>query len=378
MNYRFQIFSQAKDLPQDWNAIVAPHNILLSHQYFQVLDESQPMNMKCYFGSFFLNDELIGGCLFQYLDFENHETFQSAEISCGIRNIITKKFVRNLLLLGNNMLTGQNAFYFNQEKITSKVKGELLHSALNEIQKTITKPSLVILKDFSEEQTQTFKNKTYKSYFPFTVQPNMVLKIRQEWIHFEAYKNSFSKKYQQRITSARKKSLTIEKSELDLEDVKFHSKDLHLLYQNVAENASLNTFFLPENHFESLKENLGDLFKLFGYFENNILVGFYTIILNGKTMDTYFLGYHKEVQKEKQLYLNMLLDMVNFGIEEKFSTIVFGRTALEIKSTIGAVPEEIFGLIKHNNTVINVLVPKLFPYLEPKSEWIQRNPFRNI
>ncbi|MEC5157128.1 8-amino-7-oxononanoate synthase [Chryseobacterium sp. MP_3.2] len=378
MNYKFQIFSQAKDLPQDWNSIVAPHNILLSREYFQVLDDSQPINMKCYFGGFFLNDELIGGGLFQYLDFQNHETFQSAEISCGIRNIITKKFVRTLLLLGNNMLTGQNAFYFNEEKITSKVKGELLQSALSEIQKTIKKPSLVILKDFSDKQTQTFKTKTYKSYFPFSVQPNMVFKLRQEWTNFEAYKSSFSKKYQQRITSARKKSLTIEKKELDLEGVKFHSKVLHSLYHNVAENASINTFFLPENHFKSLKENLGDRFKIFGYFEKGVLVGFYTIILNGKNIDTYFLGYNKEVQKEMQLYLNMLLDMINFGIEQKFSTLIFGRTALEIKSTIGAVPEEIFGLIKHNNKIINSLVPKLFPYLEPKSEWIQRNPSGKI
>lgn len=378
MNYSFQIFNQPKDLPQNWNGVVSPCNILLSREYFQVLDESQPLNMKCYFCGFFFKDELIGGCLFQYLDFQIHSTFQSTSISYKIRNIISKKLVKNLLLLGNNMLTGQNAFYFDEEKMTSETRCELLQKALEEIQKTIKKPSLIIVKDFEENEIKSFKHTFFKSYFQFSVQPNMVINIRKEWENFENYKNSFSKKYKLRISSARKKSLNLEKKELDLEAVKFYAHELHVLYQNVAENASINTFFLSENHFESLKGNLGDVFKIFGYFENSMLVGFYTIILNGKNMETYFLGYDKEVQKEKQLYLNMLLDMVEYGIEQQFSTIIFGRTALEIKSTIGAIPEEIYGMIKHNNKFVNALVPKLFPYLEPKSEWIQRNPFKKI
>lgn len=92
-------------------------------------------------------------------------------------------------------------------------------------------------------------------------------------------------------------------------------------------------------------------------------------------MDTYFLGYDKELQKPKQLYLNMLLDMVDFAIEHQLESIVFGRTALEIKSTVGAEPVQIFGLIKHSNFFINKMMPKIFPFIEPKVEWLQRKPF---
>ena len=93
---------------------------------------------------------------------------------------------------------------------------------------------------------------------------------------------------------------------------------MNFLYQNVAENAPFNTFFLSENHFESMKENLSQNFRVFGYFLDEKLIGFYTLILNNKDVDTYFLGYDKELQKEKQIYLNMLLDMVEFGINERF------------------------------------------------------------
>ncbi|MNY41463.1 hypothetical protein D3C86_1762760 [compost metagenome] len=72
----------------------------------------------------------------------------------------------------------------------------------------------------------------------------------------------------------------------------------------------------------------------------------------------------------------MLFDMTEFGISNQFKRIVFGRTALEIKSTIGAEPVEIFGLIKHNNKAINPFMEKIFTSLNPKVEWIQRKPFK--
>lgn len=151
---------------------------------------------------------------------------------------------------------------------------------------------------------------------------------------------------------------------------------MNKLYHNVVDNAAFNTFFLAENHFGKMKENLDEKFRIFGYFSESELVGFYTLLINNNDVDTYFLGYHKELQKEKQVYLNMLLDMVELGITHQFERIIFGRTALEIKSTIGAEPTEIFGLIKHNNFIINPFMKILFPAISPKTEWVQRKPFK--
>lgn len=204
----------------------------------------------------------------------------------------------------------------------------------------------------------------------------MILNIKPEWNSFEDYSNDLSKKYRARLKSAKKKIEGIQKRELDIESIKKYQNEMNILYQNVAENASFNTFFLTKNHFESMKHNLKDNFKVFGYFFNDNLIGFYTLILNNKDIDTYFLGYDKEIQKEKQIYLNMLFDMTEFGISKQFKRIVFGRTALEIKSTIGAEPVEIFGLIKHNNKAINPFMEKIFTSLNPKVEWIHRRPFK--
>lgn len=376
MAYNLKIYNSVSELPLQWNAVLGNKNIMLSKEYFHVLESSRPDNMQCYYVGFFIDNELIGGALFQYLNFQNHATFQKNEIWCNIRNFFARIFSKDVMILGNNMLTGQNGFYFDADKITLEQVIPLLDKAVQTMQKEIRKTSLIIYKDYQSNFIQYFKDKNHQEYFRFSVQPNMMLKLKENWNVFEDYLNDFSKKYRTRVRSARKKFEGIEKREMNFDDIKRYQNEMNILYQNVAENAPFNTFFLAENHFESMKENLNQNFKIFGYFLDQKLIGFYTLILNNEDIDTYFLGYNKELQKEKQLYLNMLLDMVEFSINNKFKRIIFGRTALEIKSTIGAEPIEIFGLIKHNNILLNQFMGRIFSSLNPKAEWVQRRPFR--
>ena len=78
------------------------------------------------------------------------------------------------------------------------------------------------------------------------------------------------------------------------------------------------------------------------------------------------------------LYLNMLYDMVGCAIVNGFKHIQFGRTAMEIKSSIGAVPVNMYGLMEHNTPLINRYLDKIFRFLEPEVSWIQRHPFKEI
>ena len=153
-------------------------------------------------------------------------------------------------------------------------------------------------------------------------------------------------------------------------------KEIHALYLSVAGNAPFNTFYLRDNHFLVMKEKLGANFIFCGYFFNNELVGFNTMIRNGRDIDTYFLGYNEMFQKTHMLYLNMLYDMISYAANNRFGKIVFARTALEIKSSVGAKPQLLFGMIRHCNRLINLLMPKLFSYFEPDVPWQQRHPFR--
>ena len=49
---------------------------------------------------------------------------------------------------------------------------------------------------------------------------------------------------------------------------------------------------------------------------------------------------------------------------------------MEIKSSIGAQAEQVYGIIKHTNPVLNLFMSRLFTYFDPKIDWKERNPFK--
>jgi predicted N-acyltransferase len=204
----------------------------------------------------------------------------------------------------------------------------------------------------------------------------MIFDIRETWKTFDDYILDINKKYRDQYKRARKKADGISKKKLSLEEITKYNPRIYQLYMSVAKNAPFNTFYLPENHFVYFKKSLKDNFLFYGYFIGEELIGFNTLIKNRNDIDTYFLGYDEKYQREKMLYLNMLYDMIGYSINKGYKRIIFARTALEIKSSVGAKPIPMFGLMKHSNPFINLFVSKTFSYFEPKIEWQERNPFK--
>ena len=163
---------------------------------------------------------------------------------------------------------------------------------------------------------------------------------------------------------------------MHLDDIIAHETAIYELYFHVAKNAPFNTFFLAKNHFSTFKRIFDHDFLFYGYFLNDKMIGFNTMIKNGKSLDTYFLGYDDSIQREKMLYLNMLYDMIAYAIKKGYEEVIFSRTALEIKSSVGAKPIKTVGLIKHESGILNRYMSTIFPYLEPEMVWQERNPFQ--
>ena len=375
-----EIYSSETELPEKWDDL-AKNNIFLSRDYLKILAISAPKNMVCHFIGFFQERELVGIALSQFLDLNRLESFGERDrcIKTWSRKLILKKFGSHVLILGNNMLTGQNAFAFSEGvsknsivqclKIASK-KLEVIFK--NQGQKV----HLTIFKDFQKEKTLTFEPADFDDAYQFSTQPNMLFNIPSHWKTEQDYINALSKKYRDQYKRARKKANGLVKRKLDLDDIIKHEGTIYDLYFHVAKNAHFNTFFLAKNHFRTLKEIAKDKFLFYGYFLDEKLIGFNTIIKNGEVMDTYFLGYDESIQREKMLYLNMLYDIIAYSINKGFQEIVFARTALEIKSAVGAKPQEMFGYMKHSNIILDTVIEKLFCYLEPEVVWQERNPFK--
>ena len=379
-NYSFQIYFSSENLPSNWD-VLALNNIFLSKDYLKILEKSAPENMICHFIGFFRDKELVGIALSQFLDLNKLESFGERDkcIKTSIRNSIFKNFCSHVLILGNNMLTGQNAYAFS-DRIDKNTALLCLKTASKKLETIFKnkgqKVHITTFKDFPQEETAAFQKAGFQDYFQFSTQPNMIFDIPTHWKTEQDYINALSKKYRDQYKRARKKADGVVKIKMHLEDIIKHEDTIYDLYFHVAKNAHFNTFFLAKNHFRTLKEILKDKFLFYGYFLDGKLIGFNTIIKNGEVMDTYFLGYDESIQREKMLYLNMLYDIIAYSINKGFKEIVFARTALEIKSAVGAKPQEMFGYMKHSNIILDTVIEKLFCYLEPEVVWQERNPFK--
>jgi hypothetical protein len=376
----YQIYSSIAKLPISWDA-VAHENAFLQTPYLKVLEESAPINMKCFYIGIFEERELIGVALSQYLNLNKLESFGERDqcIKTYIRNFIFKNFASHALFIGNNMITGQNGYSFNKE-INAITIAEILNNCAAEIvsyfKKQDVKIHIVSFKDFYQESATELKKSSFSLLYEFNTQPNMIFELQNRWKTNSDYIEALTKKYRDQYKRAHNKFKGIETRELSLEEIISQENRIYELYFHVAKNAPFNTFFLAKNHFSSFKRQCGPKFILVGYYIENELVGFHTLLLNGSVLETYFLGYDEHIQKEKMLYLNMLYNMTKFGIENQFKKIIFGRTALEIKSSIGATPIVMSGFIYHTNSWINKILPKIFPNLEPTLVWQQRHPFQ--
>lgn len=376
----YQIYYSYKNLPSKWDDL-ANNNIFLSSDYLEILEKSAPENMICHYIGFFRAKELVGIALSQFLDLIKLESFGERDkcIKTSIRNSLFKNFCSHVLIIGNNMLTGQNAYAFS-DRIDKNTALLCLKTASKKLETIFKnkgqKVHITTFKDFPQEETEIFQNTGFQDYFQFSTQPNMIFAIPTHWKTEQDYIHALSKKYRDQYKRARKKAEKVVKIKMHLKDIIKHEETIYDLYFHVAKNAHFNTFFLAKNHFRSLKEILKDQFLFYGYFLDEKLIGFNTIIKNGEVMDTYFLGYDESIQREKMLYLNMLYDIIAYSINKGSKEIVFARTALEIKSAVGAKPKEMFGYMKHSNPILDRFMEKLFCYLEPKVVWKERNPFK--
>ncbi len=376
----FKIKTSIIELHESWDSF-SEDSIFLRKVFLTALEESTPNNVQNYYVEYFHDSDLIGIALFQYINLKNISAFKvsNSTIKAIVSSWALNTFASSILFIGNNMMSGQNAFRFSS-KISLGIKYKLLNDAAEAVKRQLKsvgkKIHITVWKDFDLLESQKIENYISKKYYKFSIQPTMIFQLPASVKSESDYVNSLSKKYRDQYKRARKKSIGIVKHQLSVIEINQLQHRLSELYTTTVSNASFNTFHLPLDHFEIMKKKLGPDFQVYAYFISEKLIGFNTVVKNGNILEPYFLGYDSTEQKNRLLYLNMLYDIIGYAASKNFKSIAFGRTALEIKSSAGAKPVKLFGFIKHSNPLINTFIAKIFRFVEPKSDWKVRNPFK--
>lgn len=388
--HKLHIFKQVTDIPvDDWRLLSDTHSTLyFSLPYLSALEACKEADAEYRYVLVKRQQVpvLIAYC--QIIPFDMGKTSRYTALppqqsiwqrlkgaSSSVIKRATSNLKVNLLVCGNLYLSGEYG-YLAHPTLSETETYRLLTETLERVAQTEQiSTSGILIKDFDLETHRQLSALEQYGYHPFQGDPIMRMKLPREWSCFEDYLQALSSKYRQRAKSALKKSQALVTRELDWDFVYQHKETMYGLFEQVVKKAHFNLKETPENYFCCLKHYLPQKVKVTGYFDGERLVGFMSIIRAGRQMEAHFLGYTDEDNHHYKLYQRMLYDMVHIGITEGFEEISFGRTAIEIKTTVGAVPHEANMYLRLRNPLFNRFASPVIRNIQ-KDPYVQRHPFK--
>ena len=203
----------------------------------------------------------------------------------------------------------------------------------------------------------------------------MIFKLNPKWNNYEDYIAALKSKYRVKVNKADSSSSLLTAKLFNETDFEVYKDELQQLYENTIASANFNAQVLNLNTYIKLRALYHEDFIVKAYFIDDKLVGFLSALLNNNHLDAHFIGLDYELNKTYAIYPKILNDYVRLGIEKRVSQINFGRTASEIKSTIGATPENLVCYTRHRHNLINKLLKPFITQVKIK-DYKQHEPFK--
>lgn len=279
-----------------------------------------------------------------------------------------------VMFCGNVFLSGEYGIFINKNEDSNDIFSKIAVGLKKQIKKT-KKLHTIFIKDFVEESLSVTNLLYSYNYSSLQVEPNMVINIEPSWETFDDYKNQLKSKYRVKVNKADSKSNVLTTHMFEKEDIEVYKSQLQDLYENTISNADFNAQVLNLNTYLELKKSYHDKFILKGYFFEDKLVGFLSAMLYNKALVAHFIGLDYTKNKTYAIYPRILNDYIRLGIETKVSCINLGRTALEIKSTVGARPQALICYAKHKRPLLNKMLKPFIKNIKIKP-YKQHQPFK--
>lgn len=388
-NYSFSCFNDINNAPfDDWNEAIKNNNHFLSFTYLSVIHKQQTDFFRFKYVIVYDQKKPIGVVYFQINDFSASVfgeliSNQITELQSKRTSLFQKYMNENenetimrLVTCGNNFISGEHGFYLNVE--SKKIKFKILEEIINCVAKTEKlrgKISAILVKDFYEEGFGD-KDCWYCSKFKhFNVEPNMIISLPKNMNSLTDYINSFSKKYRNRAKAILNTSNILQKKRLSINDVVKYNDELYNLYSQVFNHAKFKLAKLSKNYFVDIMSSQSNLFFIDAWFLDGVIVSFASGFYVSNEIEAHYIGFDYAINKEYELYQTILYSYIEEGIEKKKESINLGRTASEIKTTVGAKSHELLCYIKPQNSVSKLILKPFMQFLQP-TDWIPRNPFK--
>lgn len=391
-DFTFSLYSEANLIPEnDWNIIAKKNQIFLNKHYLEIIEKCQNANLKLRYVIVYYKVNPIGIIYFQIVDFkadvfgnllaQQVQTLKSKRLNLFEKYIDLNKdeIILRLFTCGNNLVSGEYGFLFDEKIDKEKVNTLLLNiieivAKEDKLKSTI---SAILLKDFYSEliPKKIFEDEKYSDFY---VEPNLIIHLPENIKAVEDYVGLFSKKYRNRAKSIFKKFNGVEIKYLNVEEIKTNEAKLYKLYEDVFERAKFKLVKLPKDYFSRVKTIFKKEFAVKVFYYENEIIGFASsFLMPDNSLEAHYIGFDYALNNRFDLYQNILYAMIDEALKNKCRKVNLGRTAAEIKTTVGAKPENLICYIKPQNTISKLIQKPFIAFLQP-SEWIPRNPFKDV
>ena len=385
----FLIYNDLNSIPDNLKSELNLGSLIMSENYFKALEASSIPGMSFRYIFLHQDNHLKGFYYFQIINLASKELGKIIHLDpysktlnhfTGVINAIlfgAKKEKPHYLLIAGNMIMSGEFGILNIEK--DKIVFEHLNNAVKDVTLALEKNGKVvstIIKDFSNETDQVKEPLLTKSYSLLVMDPIMKMELQDDWKIFPDYLEALSAKYRLRYNNARKKIESLTIKDLSFEEILSQQNSIDPLYKAVQHKSPIQLVKFDCNYLLEMSQNLGDNFKFRGYYLDGKMIAFLCGIKTNDQYEAHHIGIDYQYNRSHSLYLNILYEFIGLAIETKSKNISFGRTAMEMKTTVGARPVSYNAYIKLNNYMLNCLVKNFLPS-EAMDNWTARNPFKD-
>lgn len=384
-NSQVSVFNKISEIPNDvWDELNCSQNLYFSSNYLNALEKNNSHLSYFYLILKNKNEKAIAFANVQIIEFkfdtigrDSSNLFKKITSIGRKLSIFPKEKPLKIIICGNSFVSGEHGIFIkkgeNKRLILRKISKGILH--YTEYNNQENPVDIFMMKDFIVDSLSVTKELLSLGYYDFNIEPNMILKISPKWQNFDNYLAALKTKFRVKAKKAIKLSNNLVTKDITLLNFEEHLLKMTELYKKVVTKAAFNLGEFKLQTYKSLKTKLGDSYILKSYWIEDKMVGFMSGMINKKNLDAHFVGIDYEFNKQYAIYQRMLYDYIKIAIDNKIELLNFGRTASEIKSSVGAVPQDLTVYIRHKKSIRNKIL-KLFLLKIQPTEFNQKFPFK--
>ncbi len=330
----YKSYTTYRDLPESWGKL-SP-TCFLHTQHVCLAEMSNLPDLEYRYVEVYYRNNLVAYMYFQLIAVKpKHFKFQSASWQNFARGAM-RTLKPRLLVCGHLFRHEIRTVQFLDASFSDYQQAKIIYHVASQLLKQCGTTAL-LLKDLPSNYDAYFLHHA-ENCKAMSEDISMQMIIGDDWYSLDDYLTALKHKYKQRAKKILRKAENLYTRELSLQDLDTYADDISRYYADLLEKQLVKLGYINLDYIRNLMETNSD-FKFYGIFdEEDTFLGYFSFFDKVETLYMYYVGYDMTLNKEYNLYFNILYWGLELAIEKRKKTLNMGRTALDPKASIGGVP----------------------------------------